>query len=284
MATYPIRLKYNELQFLREPDFSDEQLYHRTMRYQHNRRLHTKGIAYGMTVTKSTDKKVMVSSGMAIDGVGRDIVLFEGEEVDLAPFNKANITSYFIISFGEQDTDSSIPDPNPEIRNRSEEKPAYNLVDVKPVASDIDVWLAEIDFDSNGIITAVRDITTLEDIPDSGARIADSSVSFDKLDTMLQMKLNAALKPEITNFDPPYGHNGTATATEVTITGKNFFEPVIVEFTAPGNARVKADTTVTFVDSPQKIRAKVPAGHTDGPIYVTTEHGEAKSVDDFGAV
>lgn len=276
MNRYIKRLQYSELQFLREPDFTDEQSYHRTMRYQHNLRLHTKGIAYGMTVTKSSDKKVLVSAGMAMDGAGQEIILFESEEIDLAPFNKANNTFYLIISFGEQDADGPIPDPDPSIRNRTEEKRVFNLVDVKPAALDIDVLLAEIDLDVNGIITAVRDITTSAEIPDSGARIAKNSVNLDHLHTALQAALKLALEPKIDSFTPAGGPTGTA----VTINGEKFIEPLTVEFTGPANTRVTGDNIV--VDpSGKQITTNSPAGIVDGKIYVRTAFGEAESADTF---
>ena len=275
MAEFVRRLKYNELQFLREPDLTDEQTYHRQMRYRLNRHLHSKGIAQGLTVVKSGDKTVIVSAGMAIDGEGREIVLLAAEEVDLAPFNKASITSYLVISFGEQDADGPIPDPNPEIRNRTEEKPEYNLVDVKPIASDIPVWLAEIDFDINGVITDVRDIATLDEIPDSGAKIAKGSVSLENLDDGLQNALILALVPAIDDIDPEGGNTGDP----VTITGERFIEPLTVEFTGPGDTRVTGDNIV--VVSATEINTNSPAGIVDGKIYVITPFGEAVSSETF---
>lgn len=285
MAQYPIRLKYNELQFMREPDFSDEQLYHRTMRYQHNSRLHTKGIAYGMLVTKSADKKVLVSAGMAIDGEGREIILFAGEEVDLAPFNKSNITSYLVILFAEQDTDASIPDPNPEIRNRSEEKPQYNMVDIKPVASDIAVWLAEIDFDNNGIITAVRDIMALEEIPDSGARIASKSVGLEKLDSTLREAMTIMLSPEIAKvMDVANNEINSAHRNEdIKILGRNFIIPVAVEFKGPTATQRTAGVNLVVADI-NNINVRIPADAVIGANAIFVRNGFEEVQQAFGII
>lgn len=275
------RLQYSELQVLRQPDFDDEQNYHRDMRYRHNRYSHTKGILDEMTVTQSGDRTVMVAAGTAFDGEGRELVFVEPEPIDLAPFNRANITSYLVIFFRELDADGPIPDPNPAIRNRTEERPEYNLVDVQPVASDIPVWLAEIDFDNSGIITAVRDRTTLEEIPDSGARVARGSISLENLDEGLQNALILALAPEIGTVNPTQGRGGPD-PTEVTITGGNFIEPFTVEFSL-GNVRTPAELVDSFENTVTEIQVTVPDEAPLGPgfIFISTAFGVARSPTTF---
>jgi hypothetical protein len=77
-AGNPIFVNYYERQFLRTQDFTDEQLYHLTMRWRHNIAQHIWGIVHGLTVTfDATSGSFAVSPGMAIDGYGREVILQE---------------------------------------------------------------------------------------------------------------------------------------------------------------------------------------------------------------
>jgi hypothetical protein len=74
------RMHYFTGRHLAARDFSDEQLYHRTHRYLHNRMLHGWGVVCGFNVTehKQPDcrtKFVQVSPGMALDCCGHEIVV-----------------------------------------------------------------------------------------------------------------------------------------------------------------------------------------------------------------
>jgi hypothetical protein len=69
------RLNYFTHQFLREQDFKDEQAYHLEMRRRHNRCLHAWGVVEGLEVHKKGEREIVVDSGMAIDGQGREIIL-----------------------------------------------------------------------------------------------------------------------------------------------------------------------------------------------------------------
>jgi hypothetical protein len=75
--TEPVkRLHYFDGQFLRAQDFTDEQTYHLRLRQEHNRMLHTWGVADGLTLAfKSGAKRLTVEKGFAIDSRGREIVL-----------------------------------------------------------------------------------------------------------------------------------------------------------------------------------------------------------------
>ena len=69
------RMQFHHGQFLVEEDFNDEQAYHRQMRWRHNRSLHTPGVVEGLEVTRTADKQITVSPGMAIDSHGHEIVI-----------------------------------------------------------------------------------------------------------------------------------------------------------------------------------------------------------------
>ena len=83
MADEIKRLHYYDQQFLREPDFTEEQEYHMNMRRRHNSRLHGWGIVEGLQVVRKNDHEVTVAPGMAIDGDGREIVLFNEHDITL---------------------------------------------------------------------------------------------------------------------------------------------------------------------------------------------------------
>lgn len=69
------RPNYFTSQFLIEEDFNEQQAYHRDMRLRHNRSLHEWGVVEGLEVSKTGEKQITVSEGMAIDKEGREIVI-----------------------------------------------------------------------------------------------------------------------------------------------------------------------------------------------------------------
>ena len=83
MADEIKRLHYYNQQFLRAPDFTKEQEYHMNMRRRHNSRLHGWGIVEGLQGARKNDHEVTVAPGMAIDGDGREIVLFSAHDITL---------------------------------------------------------------------------------------------------------------------------------------------------------------------------------------------------------
>lgn len=103
MANSDKRLRYYTGQFLKDKDFTDEQSYHLDRQRQHNRQLHTSGIADGLTVTANLGEgSVTVSPGTAIDGEGRMIVLAESRTVH---FGSLTGSVLVVISYGEQTSD-----------------------------------------------------------------------------------------------------------------------------------------------------------------------------------
>jgi hypothetical protein len=82
----PTRVNYFDGQMLTAADFRAEQDYHRNMRYLHNRLLHGWGIVDGLDVDDAGDgTAVHVGPGLAIDRLGRELVLPERVSIDLPP-------------------------------------------------------------------------------------------------------------------------------------------------------------------------------------------------------
>jgi hypothetical protein len=78
------RLNYFNGQRLQAADFKLEQEYHMRVRRWLNRSLYTPGIASGLQVYKIEGKsKVKVLPGLAIDHLGREIILLEEQTVDV---------------------------------------------------------------------------------------------------------------------------------------------------------------------------------------------------------
>jgi hypothetical protein len=77
------RLRYYEKQYLRTQDFQDEQAYHIEMRRRHSIAHHSWGIVTGLEIQQDPTSKIWtVQPGMAVDGYGREIVVFEPEKLN----------------------------------------------------------------------------------------------------------------------------------------------------------------------------------------------------------
>ncbi|NEO47027.1 MAG: hypothetical protein F6K55_24060 [Moorea sp. SIO4A3] len=108
MADPVKRLHYFNKQFLREQDFIDEQNYHMHQQRDHNRLLHTPGIAQGLEIPDppSGSTSVTVNAGIAYDNQGREIFLANNQEINLGTF-AADQSVYVAIAYAEQETDPS---------------------------------------------------------------------------------------------------------------------------------------------------------------------------------
>lgn len=91
------RVNYFTGRHLAARDFNDEQSYHRSHRYLHNRMLHGWGVLCGLEVTQHDQddcrqKYVRIGSGLAIDCCGREIVVGRaaccGDEQPEIPWDK----------------------------------------------------------------------------------------------------------------------------------------------------------------------------------------------------
>lgn len=108
MADPVKRLHYFDKQFLREQDFIDEQNYQIQRHRDHNRLLHTPGIAQGLEIPDppAGSTRVTVNAGIAYDKQGRQIVLANNQEINLESF-AADQSIYLAIAYAEKETDPS---------------------------------------------------------------------------------------------------------------------------------------------------------------------------------
>ena len=96
------RMRYFENEFLNADDFNAEQDYHRTMRMEHNKALHGWGIASGLEVSgqDGVTRTVTITPGVAIDGLGREIILDTEQVINVTSLNDA--TRWIVIQWSQQ--------------------------------------------------------------------------------------------------------------------------------------------------------------------------------------
>lgn len=101
----PERVRFFNGQFLTAADFEADQKYHIEMRRLHNRRLHGLGIVEGLEVTVggSDFVTVVVSPGIALDGLGREIIVDQPLRIELGPC--AVETCFVTLQYTETATD-----------------------------------------------------------------------------------------------------------------------------------------------------------------------------------
>ena len=87
-------------QLLDETDFQAEQDYHRNARLVHNLRLHSWGVVQGLTVSRHSDTQVSVAPGMALDSLGRELIVEEVAVLQVSDFGP-NQTVFVTLSYEE---------------------------------------------------------------------------------------------------------------------------------------------------------------------------------------
>ena len=99
------RPSYFRGQLLDETDFRAEQDYYRNAFLLHNTKFHSWGVVSGLTVGLHENRKVSVAPGMAVDGLGREIVLEETAVLDVSAFGTDQpfyVTLSYEEALGEQ--------------------------------------------------------------------------------------------------------------------------------------------------------------------------------------
>ena len=96
MSDVTERLRYYDGEYLRAFDFDAEQAYHLEMRRRLNRTLHLVGIAAGLYLEEDedsvpSDPLFHISPGMAIDTLGREILLAAPKRLDQAALTKKGL-------------------------------------------------------------------------------------------------------------------------------------------------------------------------------------------------
>jgi hypothetical protein len=153
------RLNYFTSQFLVEQDFTDEQAYHVAMRRRLNQVLHTWGVAQGLLVTRTADKQVSVSSGVAIDNEGRDIVLLDSATpvpMSIPVGTPLPTDVYLTIAYHEtfDPADHYVSGPIDNY-TRTTEAPDLEIATSAPPNDGTLILLAKINLDGSGNINTI---------------------------------------------------------------------------------------------------------------------------------
>jgi hypothetical protein len=179
------RLNYFTSQFLVDRDF---QAYHREMRHQHNRNLHTPGVVNGLIVSKVGNKQVKISPGMAIDQKGQEIVLLA--ESGAITLDNANTDVFVTIEYGETLKDQDIGVAN-QFR-RIQEDPKITFSSSSPSEGSSLILLASVTLDKKGNIVGdpANQVRTV-----AGAAIAPKSIGTEQLIDGAVTKSQLAISP-----------------------------------------------------------------------------------------
>jgi microcystin-dependent protein len=166
-----MRLRYFDNEFLDAADFGVEQEYHRSMRYWHTRHFHTWGLSYkGLEVNLAEgqetgeETKVCISPGIALDNLGREIVLTGTRILDFdQPQYKGGKSYYITIYWYEQ---QGLPRQDNE-HKRWVEVPELGTTEEFPKHPDMNLVLAHI---------SLREDKTIKSIDGSMRRYAAHEV------------------------------------------------------------------------------------------------------------
>ncbi len=105
--------------FTHAEDWQKEQAYHIEARRLHQRALHSPGIVTGeledLRISVTAEGAILVQSGCAIDGQGRELYLPEPAALSIAPEEYQSLdTVYIYIAYGEEAVDRRTNHLNPE--------------------------------------------------------------------------------------------------------------------------------------------------------------------------
>ena len=150
------RVNYFAGEYLTKDDFVTEQNYYINKSRTHNRYLHSWGIVQGLEVEKETSGSITVSPGMAIDGLGREIVLYEQKILQVAggdadANDAGHAPKYVTISYNEERAEYT-SQQNGKGFKRVVENPRIAVISPLSSNPSFDIYLATITIDQ-GLIT-----------------------------------------------------------------------------------------------------------------------------------
>ena len=185
------RVHYFNQQFLQEQDFRDEQAYHSEMRYRHNRWLHSWGVVNGLQVERTGHQTLAVQPGMAIDGMGREIILIEAVSHEISG-HTANGHVYLSVAYSERFEEIDRQGEGPKAYTRVVERPELAVHGHRPPADGSVVALARINFDGEAHIRDVDSSVQRR----AGAAIGAGTIGAEELraDSVTEQKLSEELR------------------------------------------------------------------------------------------
>jgi hypothetical protein len=157
------RLRYFKDEFLDTGDLEEEQNYHRDMRQRHNKVFHSWGIGHGLEVVPADGlplgetAKVTVTTGMALDGDGKEIVLVQSRVLDFDQPRFAAGKNYYIVIRYHQQKGGPIQEEEPKEYKRWVETPDIEAVETQPQPPEAHIVLAVVTLGAGKTVTAVDD-------------------------------------------------------------------------------------------------------------------------------
>lgn len=125
------RVNYFDGRLLSAGDLAAEQQYARERTWLHNRMLHGQGVVSGFEVTVQGDDLV-VSPGMAIDGMGREIVLVEQGCVDASAVVASSHGRVHLAVSWSEEPDDEVIGPEGPVPGHFVERPRLVLLEFGP--------------------------------------------------------------------------------------------------------------------------------------------------------
>jgi hypothetical protein len=150
MTEPPRRVNFFSGMILTAVDLAAEQQYHQGMRYLHNR-LHGYGTVSGLDVTLSNGQ-LLVSPGLAIDVLGREIVVTDPVTLPVEPNQEAGPWTQDLLVAWHETPERPVPGPGGGVNfSRWVERPELTLVAEGRCAAD-GLLLARVTQTSDGAV------------------------------------------------------------------------------------------------------------------------------------
>jgi len=148
---------------------------HKRLNYYTGQLLNTWGIARGLNVEKIATKNVTISLGMAIDGLGRQIVLDELREIDLSQSTASSL--YLTISYKEEQTNFREGEGDKSFTRIGEEC-VIEYDTNKPDELSMKIILAKLVFDREKDTLSSIDLEERRNVRNIGGDIEVKSIDF----------------------------------------------------------------------------------------------------------
>jgi len=169
----PVRVNFFYGQLLNADDFRADQDYHRRMRYLHNRLLHGWGIVDGCYV-EDDGHGVLVGPGVAIDSLGRELVLPDPVRIELPPEALAEEqTLWYVVAMWEEIPSAPVAVGDKVVFSRWIERCAVSIRPIPPADDDRALLLAMLTAAAGSVVS----IDTSRRRPQRVAQAIDQSAA-----------------------------------------------------------------------------------------------------------
>ena len=253
MAEIPVlkRPAFFDGQRLEAGDLSETSLFHRELRWLHNRSLHNWGIAFGYAVTgKRKARAVQVHPGYAIDCEGRELILAAGQAIPIPAVggddNGEPKTYYLTVSY------TADADLTPETRAgvcgtsgavRLPEQPTLRWQEPNAFRYGLDVVLATIEVQNCQLAADVSGASRRDAVPEQQPYVAAGQTTAGETKWRLWPNGNTPLGVATTVSTTSAGFRNTP-SFQAHVIGERVVPNT--DFVVDGYAQVNAPTPFAF--------------------------------------